>query len=62
MAQEDFGAAMSALAALRPPLDAFFDQVLVNSPVAVERERRLQLLLAIRQAMAEVADFSKVSG
>ncbi len=62
MVREDFAAAMSALAALRAPLDDFFETVLVNSPVAAEREGRLRLLLSIRRAMEEVADFSKVSG
>ncbi len=62
LADEDFAGAMSALAHLRAPLDAFFDRVLVNSGVADERDRRLRLLVAIRAAMEEVADFSKVSG
>jgi glycyl-tRNA synthetase beta chain len=59
---EDFAAAMRALAALRAPVDAFFDKVLVNSEVAAERANRLRLLAAVQALMAEVADFSQVSG
>ncbi|HEV2366042.1 MAG TPA: glycine--tRNA ligase subunit beta [Caulobacteraceae bacterium] len=62
LAAEDFVAAMSALAALRRPLDAFFDQVLVNSPVAAERAARLALLARVRNAMGLVADFARISG
>jgi glycyl-tRNA synthetase beta chain len=62
LAAEDFGAAMRALAALRAPVDAFFDQVLVNSPVPDERANRLRLLSQVRAAMDQVADFSLVSG
>jgi glycyl-tRNA synthetase beta chain len=59
---EDFAAAMRALAALRPAVDAFFDKVLVNSEVAKERANRLRLLGQVRALMDRVADFSQVSG
>ena len=59
---EDFSAAMRELAALRAPVDAFFDKVLVNSEVAAERENRLRLLAKVRDAMGRVADFSQVTG
>jgi len=59
---EDFAAAMRALAALRDPVDAFFDKVLVNSEVAAERANRLKLLGWVRALMGQVADFSQVSG
>ena len=59
---EDFTAAMTALAALRAPVDAFFDKVLVNSTVAEERENRLKLLGNVRDAMGRVADFSLIAG
>ncbi len=62
LGQEDFEAAMSALAALRGPVDAFFDKVLVNSEKADERANRLRLLSQVRDAMGRVADFSQVSG
>jgi glycyl-tRNA synthetase beta chain len=59
---EDFAAAMTALAALRAPVDLFFEKVLVNSEVATERENRLKLLGQVRDLMGRVADFSQVSG
>jgi hypothetical protein len=45
---EDFAAAMTALAALRAPVDAFFTGVMVNSDVAAERDNRLKLLGQVR--------------
>jgi glycyl-tRNA synthetase beta chain len=59
---EDFEAAMASLAALRPPVDAFFDTVLVNAPESNIRANRLRLLNRIREATLAVADFSKVGG
>jgi len=60
--REDFEGAMSALARLRAPVDAFFDKVTVNTPDAKLRENRLKLLSQIRAATLEVADFSKIEG
>jgi glycyl-tRNA synthetase beta chain len=62
LAGEDFAAAMSELAALRPAVDAFFDKVLVNSDVVSKRDNRLRLLAKVRDAMGRVADFSQVTG
>ncbi|MDB5471251.1 MAG: glycine--tRNA ligase subunit beta [Caulobacter sp.] len=62
LAAEDFTGAMTALAALRAPVDAFFDKVLVNSDVPAERTNRLLLLQQVQQAMGKVADFSLVTG
>ena len=59
---EDFTAAMEALAGLREPIDAFFDTVTVNSEVAEERTRRLGLLARFRSLVDQVADFSKIEG
>ena len=59
---EDFAAAMRALAKLRGPVDAFFDQVTVNADDPSFRENRLKLLNRIRAATLEVADFSKIEG
>jgi glycyl-tRNA synthetase beta chain len=59
---EDFEGAMSALARLRAPVDAFFDKVTVNAPDAKLRENRLKLLSQIRAATLDVADFSKIEG
>lgn len=60
--REDFEGAMTELAKLRGPVDAFFDKVLVNSDVPAERENRLRLLAKVRDAMGRVADFSQVTG
>lgn len=60
VAGEDFAAAMSAMAKLRPPVDAFFEKVRVNDEDARVRENRLKLLNEIRSATRAVADFSKI--
>ena len=59
---EDFAAAMTALARLRAPVDAFFDGVMVNSEVPAERENRLKLLGQVRDVMGRVADFGQIAG
>jgi glycyl-tRNA synthetase beta chain len=53
---------MAALARLRAPVDAFFDDVTVNADDAALRENRLRLLSRIVAVMGEVADFSKIEG
>jgi glycyl-tRNA synthetase beta chain len=60
VAKEDFAGAMSALAKLRPAVDAFFDKVKVNDDDPSVRENRLKLLNEIRAATRAVADFSKI--
>jgi glycyl-tRNA synthetase beta chain len=62
VAREDFAAAMSAMAKLRPHVDAFFDKVTVNADDKPLRENRLRLLNEIRAATRAVADFSKIEG
>ena len=59
---ENFESAMTALARLRPSVDAFFDKVTVNDPDPRLRENRLKLLAGLRQATRAVADFSKIEG
>ena len=59
---EDFAAAMTALAALRAPVDRFFEDVMVNSDVPAERENRLKLLGQVRDVMGRVADFGQIAG
>ena len=59
---EDFEAAMAALASLRGPIDRFFDSVTVNDDDAAKRQARLALLARFRDAMHQVADFSKIEG
>jgi glycyl-tRNA synthetase beta chain len=60
VAKEDFAGAMSAMAKLRPAVDAFFEKVKVNDDDAKVRENRLKLLNEIRAATRAVADFSKI--
>lgn len=59
---EDFEGAMAALASLRAPIDAFFDNVTVNDDDPVKRSARLALLTRVRDAVHTVADFSKIEG
>jgi glycyl-tRNA synthetase beta chain len=60
--REDFAAAMTALAKLRGPVDAFFTDVRVNADDPKVRINRLRLLNRIREATLAVADFSKIAG
>ncbi|MDF2639788.1 MAG: glycyl-tRNA synthetase beta chain [Novosphingobium lindaniclasticum] len=59
---EDFAAAMTALASLRAPIDAFFEDVTVNDADARKRQARLALLDRFRAAVHKVADFSRIEG
>jgi glycyl-tRNA synthetase beta chain len=59
---EDFAAAMAAMAALRGPIDAFFDTVQVNAENAMVRRNRLCLLNRIRTVMGQVAQFNAIEG
>ncbi len=62
MAAEDFATAMSAMASLRAPIDAFFGAVQVNSEKQVLRRNRLNLLHRIRRVCGQVADLTKLEG
>jgi glycyl-tRNA synthetase beta chain len=62
VSKEDFAAAMSAMARLRAPVDAFFDHVTVNAEESELRKNRLRLLNRIRATTLTVADFSKIEG
>jgi glycyl-tRNA synthetase beta chain len=59
---EDFAAAMTAMAGLRGPIDAFFEAVQVNSDKEIVRRNRLNLLSTIRSTCLAVADLSKLEG
>jgi glycyl-tRNA synthetase beta chain len=59
---EDFSAAMAALAALRAPIDRFFEEVTVNADEENKRAHRLDLLARFRAAVHKVADFSRIEG
>ncbi|MGB7419653.1 MAG: DALR anticodon-binding domain-containing protein, partial [Erythrobacter sp.] len=60
--EERFKDAMAALATLRAPIDRFFEEVTVNDPQADKREARLALLGQFRDAVHQVADFSRIEG
>lgn len=60
--QERWIEAMTAVATLRGPIDAFFDKVTVNDADATLRENRLNLLAEFRATLSAVADFSKIEG
>ena len=60
--QDDFAAAMSALADLRAPIDAFFDTVQVNAENEILRRNRLNLLHEITAACGKIADLSRLEG
>jgi len=62
MEKQDFTTAMSAMATLRTPVDAFFDAVQVNSDNNTVRRNRLNLLSRIRTICTSVADLTKVDG
>ncbi len=62
LAVENYAHAMTALAELRIPVDAFFETVLVNAEDEAVRANRLALLDRIRAATRRVADFSRISG
>ena len=59
--QGDYAASLQALAALRAPVDAFFDSVMVNADDPALRANRLGLLARLHAAMNRVADLSKLA-
>ena len=62
MAQEDFATAMSAMSALRAPIDAFFEAVQINADSEILRRNRLNLLHTIRAICLSVADLRRIEG
>ncbi len=62
MEREDYAAAMAAMAALRAPIDAFFEAVQVNTDNPIVRRNRLNLLHRIRETCLQVADLTKIEG
>jgi glycyl-tRNA synthetase beta chain len=60
-ARRDFTASLQALAALREPVDRFFEAVMVNAEDAALRTNRLGLLAQLHLAMNRVADLSKLA-
>ena len=62
MAEEDFAAAMAAMAGLRAPIDAFFEAVQINAENEILRRNRLNLLHRIRATCLQVADLTQLEG
>ncbi|MGI3168729.1 glycine--tRNA ligase subunit beta [Pseudooceanicola sp. C21-150M6] len=62
MEAEDFATAMSEMAALRTPIDAFFEQVQINADNQVVRRNRLNLLSTIRSTCLSVANLTRLEG
>ncbi len=60
--QEDFATAMTAMAALRAPIDGFFEAVKINDDNEVLRRNRLNLLSRIRHICLQAADLTRVEG
>nr|WP_198039227.1 glycine--tRNA ligase subunit beta [Paraburkholderia sp. SOS3] len=61
LAQRQYTGALSALAALREPVDTFFNDVMVNAEDPALRANRLALLGALHQQMNCVADISRLA-
>jgi glycyl-tRNA synthetase beta chain len=59
--QGDYTASLQALAALKAPVDDFFDNVMVNADDPALRANRLGLLATLHQAMNRVADLSRLA-
>jgi glycyl-tRNA synthetase beta chain len=59
--QGDYTASLQVLAALKAPVDAFFEGVMVNADDAALKRNRLGLLASLHQAMNQVADLSRLA-
>jgi glycyl-tRNA synthetase beta chain len=57
----DYTASLKSLAALKAPVDAFFDNVMVNADAPALKANRLGLLATLHQTMNRVADLSKLA-
>ena len=57
----DYTGSLRALAALKTPVDAFFDQVMVNADDPDLKANRLALLNQLHQTMNRVADLSRLA-
>jgi glycyl-tRNA synthetase beta chain len=62
LAARRYDAALATLAGLRPAIDAFFNDVMVNDPDAALRANRLALVARVRALFAGVADLSRLPG
>lgn len=59
--EKDYTVALQILAALKTPVDTFFDHVMVNTDDEVLRNNRLALLTALQHVMNRVADISRLA-
>jgi glycyl-tRNA synthetase beta chain len=59
-AEHEYVAALELIAALRPPIDTFFEQVMVMDNDACVRNSRLSLLDSLVKTFSKVADFSEI--
>ena len=57
----DYGAALRAIATLRPPVDAFFDGVMVMAREEAVKKNRLALLTGVARLFEGIADFSRIA-
>jgi glycyl-tRNA synthetase beta chain len=62
IAAREYSAALAGLAALRAPVDAFFDGVMVMDPDPALRANRLALLGTLRELFTGIADLSRLPG
>ena len=62
VAEGRYSEALSSLSVLKAPVDAFFDQVMVNAEDAQLRANRLALLATLHRSMNQVADLSRLAG
>ena len=60
LADGDVARALRTAAALGPPLDRFFEDVLVMAEDAAVRANRLRLLLDVRETLGRVGDFTQI--
>jgi glycyl-tRNA synthetase beta chain len=60
VSERSFAAAIAAAAELGPPVDRFFDEVLVMAEDASVRANRLRLLLDVRDAVGALGDLSQI--
>ena len=61
LASADYAAALTRLAALREPVDAFFDEVMVNADDPALKANRLALLATLRDQFMLIADISQLA-
>ncbi len=60
--QHNYADAMAQLAALKPDIDGFFDDVLVNAKDLELRANRLRMLSLIRNTFDQITDFKEIEG